>query len=82
MFSQKNNNFNLVQFRPNYIIKTNSYGQEIIHFFNDREVRMVWDDENNCRWFAATDVMRAINKEPDYTKASNYWRQFKSQING
>ena len=36
-----------------------------IRFFNDREVRAVWDDENNCWWFSATDIVRAINNEPD-----------------
>lgn len=44
-----------------------------IRFFNNREVRAVWDDGNNC-WWSATDVVRAINDEPDYTKAGNYWR--------
>ena len=39
-----------------------------IRFFNDREVRAVWDDEHNCWWFSATDVVRAINDEPEYTK--------------
>lgn len=29
-----------------------------IRFFNDREVRAVRDDENNCWWFSATDVVR------------------------
>lgn len=38
---------------------------------------MVWDDENNCWWFSATDVVRAINDEPAYTKAANYWRWLK-----
>lgn len=47
-----------------------------IRFFNDREVRAVWDD-NSCWWFSATDVVRAINDEPDYTKAGNYWRWLK-----
>lgn len=51
-----------------------------IRFFNDREVRAVWDDENNCWWFSATDVVRAINNEPDYTKASNYWRWLKRKL--
>lgn len=51
-----------------------------IRFFNDREVRAVWDDENNCWWFSATDVVRAINDEPDYTKAGNYWRWLKRKL--
>lgn len=51
-----------------------------IRFFNDREVRAVWDDENNCWWFSATDVVWAINDEPDYTKAGNYWRWLKRKL--
>ncbi|MDE6721669.1 MAG: Fic family protein [Bacteroidaceae bacterium] len=51
-----------------------------IRFFNNREVRAVWDDENNCWWFSATDVVRAINDEPDYTKAGNYWRWLKRKL--
>lgn len=51
-----------------------------IRFFNDREVRAVWDDENSCWWFSATDIVRAINDEPDYTKAGNYWRWLKRKL--
>ncbi|MBJ2192755.1 MAG: Fic family protein [Muribaculaceae bacterium] len=51
-----------------------------IRFFNDREVRAVWDDENNCWWYSATDVVRAINDESDYTKAGNYWRWIKRKL--
>lgn len=36
-----------------------------IRFFNGREVRTVWDYNNSCWWFSATDVVRAINDEPD-----------------
>lgn len=39
-----------------------------IRFFNDREVKAVWDYKNNCWWFSTTDVVRAINDEQDYTK--------------
>ena len=49
-------------------------GKKSIRFFNDREVRAVWDDENNCWWFSAIDVVRAINDEPNYTKADNYYQ--------
>lgn len=51
-----------------------------IRFFNDWEVRAVWDDENSCWWFSATDIVRAINNEPDYTKAGNYWRWLKRKL--
>ena len=51
-----------------------------IRFFNDREVRAVWDDENNRWLFSAIDIVRAINDEPDYVKAGNYWRWLKRKM--
>lgn len=52
-----------------------------IRFFNDREVRAVWDGENNKWWFSAIDIVRAINDEDDYVKAGNYWRWLKRKLN-
>lgn len=52
-----------------------------IRFYNDREVRAVWDEENAKWWFSAIDVVRAINDEPDYVKAGNYWRWLKKKLN-
>lgn len=51
-----------------------------IRFFNDREVRAVWSDADNKWYFSATDVVRAINNESDYTKAGNYWRWLKKKL--
>lgn len=52
-----------------------------IRFFNDCEVRAVWDEENSKWWFSATDIVRAINDEEDYVKAGNYWRWLKKKLN-
>ena len=51
-----------------------------IRFFNDREVRAVWDEEKSKWWFSAIDIIQAINKEPDYVKAGNYWRWLKKKF--
>ena len=51
-----------------------------IRFFNDREVRAVWDEECNKWWFSATDIVRAINDEEDYTKCRNYWKYLKGKF--
>ena len=51
-----------------------------IRFFNDREVRAVWDDANAKWWFSATDIVRAINDEEDYKKCRNYWKYLKSKM--
>lgn len=61
---------------------TTEQTKKSIRFFNDREVRAVWDDERNCWWFSAIDIVRAINDEDDYVKASNYWRWLKRKLSG
>ena len=55
-------------------------GKKSIRFFNNREVRAVWDEEN-AKWrFSATDIVRAINNENDYTKCRNYWKYLKNKL--
>lgn len=61
---------------------TGEQTKKSIRFFNDREVRAVWDDDRNCWWFSAIDIVRAINDEDDYVKASNYWRWLKRKLSG
>ncbi|MBR5702943.1 MAG: Fic family protein [Bacteroidales bacterium] len=51
-----------------------------IRFFNDRQVRAVWDEEYSKWWFSAVDIVRAINDEKDYVKAGNYWRWLKKKL--
>lgn len=51
-----------------------------IRFFNDHEVRAIWDDENSKWWFSATDIVRAINDEEDYKKCRNYWKYLKGKM--
>ena len=51
-----------------------------IRFFNDHEMRAVWDEENAKWWFSATDKVRAINDEEDYKNADNYWRWLRKKL--
>ncbi len=51
-----------------------------IRFFNDREVRAVWDDENSKWWFSVLDIVGVLNEEPDYTKTRNYWKYLKAKL--
>ena len=51
-----------------------------IRFYNDYEVRAVWDEENTKWWFSATDIVRAINDEEDYPKSRNYWKYLKGKM--
>ena len=51
-----------------------------IRFFNDWEVRAVWDEEHEKWWFSATDIVRAINNEKDYERSRNYWKYLKGKM--
>ena len=51
-----------------------------IRFYNDREVRAVWDEDHSKWWFSATDIVRAINDEDDYKKCRNYWKYLKGKM--
>ena len=51
-----------------------------IRFFDDREVRAVWDEEKNMWWFSVVDVVGILNQEVNYTKAGNYWRWLKRKL--
>ena len=51
-----------------------------IRFFNDREVRAVWDDEHNKWWFSVLDIIAAINEQDDYQKTRNYWKYLKTKL--
>jgi cell filamentation protein len=51
-----------------------------IRFFNDREVRAVWDDKNAQWRFSVLDIVGVLNEEPDYTKVRNYWKYLKAKL--
>jgi cell filamentation protein len=51
-----------------------------IRFFNDREVRAVWDDINAKWWFSVLDVVGVLNEEYDYQKVRNYWKYLKAKL--
>lgn len=51
-----------------------------IRFFNDREVRALWDDENSKWWFSVLDIVGVLNEESDYEKVRNYWKYLKAKL--
>ena len=51
-----------------------------IRFFNDREVRAVWDDVNNKWWFSVLDVVAVLGEYDDYEKSRNYWKYLKAKL--
>lgn len=51
-----------------------------IRFFDSREVRAVWDEENIKWWFSVLDIVGVLNEEADYSKVRNYWKYLKSKL--
>lgn len=51
-----------------------------IRFFDDREVRAVWDEENAKWWFSVLDVIAVLNNQDDYEKNRNYWKYLKAKL--
>lgn len=50
-----------------------------IRFFDDREVRAVWDDINAKWWFSVLDIVSVLTDQDDYNKARNYWKYLKAK---
>ena len=48
-----------------------------IRFYNDREVRAVWDENQNKWWFSAVDIVAAITESPNPRK---YWSVLKTRL--
>jgi cell filamentation protein len=51
-----------------------------IRFFDDREVRALWDEQNAKWWFSVFDVVGILNQESDYTKVRNYRKYLKTKL--
>lgn len=51
-----------------------------IRFFNDREVRAAWNEENSKWYFSVLDVIGAIRNESSYEKCRNYWKYLKAKL--
>ena len=51
-----------------------------IRFYNDREVRAVWDEENSKWWFSVLDIVGVLNDQDDYQKNRNYWKYLKTKL--
>ena len=51
-----------------------------IRFFDDREVRALWDDANAKWWFSVLDIIAVLTNQDDYSKTRNYWKYLKAKL--
>ena len=51
-----------------------------IRFFNDREVRAIWDEVDAKWWFSVLDIVAVLTDQNDYVKTRNYWKYLKAKL--
>jgi len=51
-----------------------------IRFFDDREVRAIWDEKNSKWWFSVLDIIAVLTDQDDYNKTRNYWKYLKAKL--
>ncbi len=51
-----------------------------VQIFDQRQVRSVWDEENEKWWFSVLDIIGILTDQPDYTKVRNYWKWLKNRL--
>lgn len=51
-----------------------------IRFFDNREVRALWDEQNAKWWFSVLDIIAVLTDQNDYTKTRNYWKYLKTRL--
>jgi cell filamentation protein len=51
-----------------------------IRFFDDREVRALWDETNAKWWFSVLDIIAVLTNQDDYSKTRNYWKYLKAKL--
>ena len=49
-------------------------------FYNDHEVRAVWNEEEQKWFYSVLDVIGAFNQQDDHEKNRNYWKYLKAKL--
>ena len=65
------------------MLKTNNkskMNKVSIRFFDDREVRAIWDEENSKWRFSVLDIIAVLTNQDDYNKTRNYWKYLKAKL--
>ena len=54
--------------------------KEALKIFENKNVRVVWDDEREEWFFSVVDVCGVLTDQPDYDHAKNYWKVLKFRL--
>ena len=51
-----------------------------MRMFEEKEVRSIWDEENEKWWFSILDVIGILVDQENYQKTRNYWKWLKKKL--
>ena len=51
-----------------------------IQLFDGRQVRYVWDEDQEKYWFSIVDVVAVLTEQADYKTARKYWNKLKQRL--
>lgn len=51
-----------------------------VKLFDEKQVRIVWDDEEEKYYFSIVDVVQVLTEQSDYQLARNYWKVLKNRL--
>jgi hypothetical protein len=51
-----------------------------IKLFQDKNIRTLWDPENETWYFSVVGIIAALTDQTDYAKARNYWKWLKNKL--
>lgn len=54
--------------------------QTAIKLFDEKKVRIVWDEEQEKYYFAVLDIVQVLTDSANYQTARNYWKVLKSRL--
>lgn len=49
-------------------------------FFENHEIRRVYDDDTETWWFSVVDIVQALTQQPDDQTARKYWNKLKERL--
>ena len=49
-------------------------------FFEEHEIRRVYDEGTETWWFSVVDIVQVLTQQPDYQAARNYWKVLKNRL--
>ncbi len=49
-------------------------------FFEEHEIRRVYDEATEVWWFSVVDIVQVLTRQPDYQTARKYWNKLKERL--